>query len=60
MFVPNFKILGEVVPEKSSTKHFIGEKEKWTNKGSDKHENVESPLHNASSHTKCLYQVSKS
>ena len=28
MFVQNFKILGAVVPEKSLTKTFIGEKEK--------------------------------
>ena len=36
MFVPNFKILGTVVPEKSLTKNKIGKKEKWTNKGTDK------------------------
>ena len=35
MFVPNFKILGAVVPKKSLTKSVIGEKEKWTNKGND-------------------------
>ena len=46
MYVPNFKILGAVVPEKSSTKTFIGEKEKWTNKGNDKHEDANSVLHN--------------
>ena len=28
MFVQNFKILDAVVPEKSVTKNFIGEKEK--------------------------------
>ena len=36
MFVPNFKILGQVVAEKSLTKKFFGKKEKWTNKGTDK------------------------
>ena len=60
MFVPNFKILGEAVAEKSVTKNFIWEKEKWTNKGNDKHENAESLLHNTSNHTQCLYQISKS
>ena len=36
MFVPNFKILGTVVPEKSLTKKKIGKKEKWTNERTDK------------------------
>ena len=36
MFVPNFKILGQVVPEKSLTENFVREKEKWTYKGTDK------------------------
>ena len=54
------KILGTVVPEKSLTKNFIGEKEKWTNKGNDKHEDADSVLHNTASHTQCLYQISKS
>ena len=36
MFVPNFKILGQVVAEKSVTKNIFGKKEKWTNKGTDK------------------------
>ena len=58
MFVQNF--LDAVVPKKSLTKNFIGEKEKWTNKGNDKHENADSVLHNTSSHTQCLYQISKS
>ena len=49
MYVPNFKIQGEVVPEKQ----FICEKEKWTNKGNGRHENAESLLHNTSSYTKC-------
>ena len=42
MFVPNFKILGAIVPEKSLTKKNIGEKEKWINKGNDKHEDADS------------------
>ena len=54
MFVQNF--LDAVVPKKN----FIGEKEKRTNKGNDKHENADSVLYNTSSHTQCLYQISKS
>ena len=32
--------------EQSVTKHFVGEKEKCTNKGNDKHEDADSLLHN--------------
>ena len=32
----NFKILLQVVPKKSLTENFVREKEKWTNKGTDK------------------------
>ena len=60
MFVPNFKIVDKVVAEKSVPQIFSLEKEKWTNKGNDKHENAESLLCNASSHAKYLYQISKS
>ena len=49
MFIRIFKILGIVVPEKSLTKNFIGEKEKYTNKGNDKHEDAASVLHNTTS-----------
>ena len=42
------------------TKNFIGEKERWANKGNDKHEDADSLLHNTRSHTQCLYQISKS
>ena len=35
MFVLNFEILVQVVPEKSLTENFVREKEKWTNKGTD-------------------------
>ena len=40
--------------------NFIGEKEKWTNKGNDKHEDIDSLLHNTKSHTQRLYKISKS
>ena len=33
----------------------IGETEKWTNKGNDKHEDADSVLHNTSSRIRCLY-----
>ena len=60
MFVKKFKILCAVVPEKSLTKNFIGEKEKWTIKRDNKHEEDDSVLHSTTSHTQCLYQISKS
>ena len=60
MFVQNSKILGAVVSEKSLTKQFIRGKEKWMNKGNDKHEDADSVLHYTSSGTQCLYQISKS
>ena len=59
MFVPNFKILVAVVPEKSLTKNVTGGKEKWTNKLNDKHKDADSLLHNTTSHIQCLYQISK-
>ena len=34
---------------------FIGEKEKWRNKGNDKHEDADSLLHNTTSGIHCLY-----
>ena len=46
--------------EKPFKKHFIGEKEKWTNKVNDIYEDADSVLHNTTSHIQCLYQISKS
>ena len=43
--------------EKSVMEIFIGEREKWTNKGNDKQEEADSLLH---SYTQHLYQNSKS
>ena len=60
MFIQNFQILDAVVPENSLTKNFVGEKDKWTNKGNDKHEDADSLLHDITSHTQCLYKISKS
>ena len=44
-FVPNFMILGQIVPGKSLTEIFVREKEKWTNKGTDKQYVADSLLH---------------
>ena len=60
MCVYFLKILGAVVPVQFLTKKIIGEKEKWTNKGNDKYEDADSVLHNTSSCTQCLNQISKS
>ena len=49
------KILALLGAEKSVTKKFIGEKEKMTNKGNDKHEDADYLLHD----TQCLYEISK-
>ena len=53
-----FKILDAVVSEKSLTKNFIRGNKKWINKGNDKHEDADSVLHNTSSGTQCLNQIS--
>ena len=37
-------------------KNFIGEKEKRTNKGNEKHDYADSLLHNTTCHTPCVYQ----
>ena len=37
-------------------KHFIGKKEKWTNKGTDKQYVADYLLHNTTCHTQPLYQ----
>ena len=55
--IQNLKTLGAKI---SVTEIFIGEKEKWTNKGNDKQEEADSLLHNIKSHTQHLYQISKS
>ena len=60
-FVPNFRILTQVVAEKSLTKFFsIGEKEKRTNKGTDKQYVAVLLLHNTYHHYQALYQISES
>ena len=57
-FIQNLKILALIAGEKSVIDFY--EKEKWTNKENDKHEDAHLLLHNITSHTQCLYQISKS
>ena len=59
-FEPNFKILAKVVPKKSLTEILLERKKKWTNKENDKQEEADSLLHDTTSHTQCLYKISKS
>ena len=60
MFVPSFKILRQVVPEKSLTENFVSEQEKWTNKETDQHYVADSLIHSTTCNAWCLYQISKS
>ena len=55
-----FEDSGLIGAENSVTKSFIGEKENRTNKGNDKQQHADSLLHNTTSHTQHLYQISKS
>ena len=54
----NLKTLALIAGEKSVMDFY--EKDKWANKENDKHEDADSLLHNTTSHTQCLYQISKS
>ena len=56
--IQNLKTLAFIEAVKSVTEIFIGEKEKWTNKGNGKQEKVDSLLHNTTSYTQQLYQIS--
>ena len=56
--IQNLKTLALIEAVKSVTEIFIGEKEKWTNKGNDKQEEVDSLLHNTTSYTQHLYEIS--
>ena len=55
--IQNLKTLALIGAEISVTEIFIGEREKWTNKGNDMQEEVDSLLHNTTSHTQHLYQI---
>ena len=58
--IQNLKTLALIEAEKPVTEIFIGEKEKWTNKENDKQEEADFLLHNTTSYTQHLYQISKS
>ena len=57
--IQNLMTLALLGAEKFLTENFIGVKEKWINKGNDKHEDADSRLHNTKSHTQCLYKISR-
>ena len=46
--------------EKSATEIFIGEKEKWTNKGTDNQNESVLLLHDTTNHYQASYQISES
>ena len=55
-----FKTLAPIGAERSSTEIFIGEKEKWINKGTDEQYVAVLLLHNTTHHYQALYQISES
>ena len=61
MCIQNLKTLALIEAEKYVTENLLGDqKKKWTNKGNDKQQHADSLLHNTTSHTQHLYQISKS
>ena len=58
--IQNFKTLAQIEAEKSVTENFVREKEKWTNKGTDKRYVADSFLHSTTCHYLALYQNSSS
>ena len=52
--------LAFIEAEESVMEIFIGEREKWTNKGNDMQKGADSLLHSTTSYTQHLYQISKS
>ena len=52
--------MAPIVAEKSVTEISIGEKEKWTNKRTDKQYVAVLFLHNTTHHYQALYQISES
>ena len=56
----NLKTLAPIGAEQSATEIFIGEKEKWTNKETDKQYVAVILLHNTTHHYQALYQISES
>ena len=60
MCIQNLKTLALIEAKKFVTENLFGEKEKWTNKGNDNQQHADSLLHNTTSYTQHLYQISKS
>ena len=58
--IQNLKTLAQIEAEKSVTEIFVREKEKWTNKGTDKQYVADSLLHSTTCHYQALYQISRS
>ena len=52
--------LAQIEAEKSVTENFVREKEKWTNKRTDKQYVADSLLHSTTCHYQALYQISRS
>ena len=46
--------------EKSVIENFVREKEKWTNKGTDRQYVADSLIHSTTVHYQALYQISRS
>ena len=55
----NLKTLAPIEAEKSVTEISIGEKEKWTNKGTDKQNVAVLLLHYTTYHYQALYQIAE-
>ena len=58
--IQNLKTLAQIEAEKSVTENFVREKEKWTNKGTDRQYVADSLLHSTTCHYQALYQISRS
>ena len=59
MCIQNLKTLALIEDEKFVTENLLGEKEKWINIETDKQQHADSLLHNTTSHTQHLYEISK-
>ena len=57
--IQNLKTMSKKEAEKSVIENFVREKEKWTNKGTDKQYVADSLIHSTTVHYKALYQISK-
>ena len=55
--IQNLQTLTQIEAEKFVTENFVREKEKWTNKGTDKQYVADSLLHSTTCHYQALYQI---